>query len=145
MGADDGFVYQLEVGDSFDGSDIEAYFKLAYTHCGTPEYRKRFRQALFGMASDQSFSISVKPDFGYGSTNIGAHRKIDANLIGGGGVWDVAKWGQFNWSAQSVEEANIDITGTAKNMSLHIYSKGQTLPYTVHDVTIQYSPRRIIR
>lgn len=145
VGAENGFVYTLEVGDSFDGSDIEAYFKLSYHHYDSPEYRKRFRQALFGMASNQSFAISVKPDFGYGSTQISAHRKINADLLGGGGIWDVSKWGEFNWSAQSVEEANIDITGTSKNMSLHIYSKGQTLPFTVHDVTVQYSPRRIIR
>jgi hypothetical protein len=145
VGATDGFVYRLEVGDSFDGEEIEAYFKLAYHHYGSPELRKRFRQALFGMASDGSFSISVKPEFGYGSTKISTHRKVDADMNGGGGIWDVSKWGEFVWSAQSVDEAIIDITGTEKNMSLHVYSKGVTLPYTVHDVTVQYSLRRIIR
>ena len=145
VGASDGFVYQLEVGDSFDGSDIEAYFKLAFHHFGSPEMRKRFRQAYFGMQSGESFSMSVKPEFDYGSTDLAGHRKIDADLLGGGGIWDVSKWDEFIWSAQSVEEANIDITGTARNMSLHVYSKGQTLPYTIHDVTVQYSPRRAIR
>lgn len=145
IGADDGFVYQLEVGDSFDGADIEAYFKLPFFHFGSPELRKRFMRAQFSLQSDQSFTLCVKPEFDYGSTKLSGHRKVNADLIGGGGTWDVSKWNNFTWSVQSVEEAAIDLTATAKNMSLHVYTKGQSLPFTVHDVIIKYLIRRAIR
>ena len=145
-GANDGFIYELNMGTSFDGGDIESYIKPAFSSFGMPNKNKRFRSAIFGLESENNLTLRIKPEFDYGSIERSGHRVIDGAILGGGGQWNNDNWNEFAWSAQIVSETKIDITGTGKNMALLIYHKGaDTKPFTVYDVTIQYSIRGIVR
>jgi len=43
FGSDDGYVYQMDKGTSFDGTAIEGILRLSYYHFDTPTRNKRFR------------------------------------------------------------------------------------------------------
>lgn len=146
VGAEDGYVYEMEKGSSFDGAPIEAYCKLAFAHFGSPSRTKQFRHLVLGVEANSNVSLRIKPEFDYGSIERAGHRVIDSDLTGGGGQWDDDNWNEFTWSAQIISEAKCDITGTGRNMALLIYYKGdEAESFTLYDATIQYSMRGLRR
>jgi hypothetical protein len=42
FGSDDGFVYEMDKGTSFDGAEFFRYIRIPFNHCGSPGYLKRF-------------------------------------------------------------------------------------------------------
>lgn len=146
VGAEDGFIYEIEKGKSFDGAEIEAYAKLAFAHIGTPNQNKHYRYLTLGLEAPDELTLKVKPEFDYGSSERGGHRVVEASLEGQAGQWDNSDWGEFTWSSAIVSEAKMDITGTGRNMALLIYHKGaDTASFTIYDATIQYSMRGLRR
>lgn len=146
VGADDGYVYELEKGTSFDGGDIEAYLKLAFSHLGSPNQNKYFRSMIMGLEADTNLSLQLKPEFDYGSREHAGHRIIDASITGGGGAFDNTNWNEFNWSAQVVSDAKVDIGGNGRNLAILVYhNSASDSPFTIYDATIQYSVRGLRR
>lgn len=144
-GASDGFVYELDRGPSFDGAAVESYAKLAFGHVKMPQQKKRWRKAVIGLESHENITLRVKPEFDYGSIERAGHPVQDIPLIGGGGQWDNSNWNEFTWSAQLVSEAEVGIDGVGKNMALLIYHNAVSEPFTIYNVTIQYSMRGMVR
>lgn len=141
-GSDDGYVYQLEKGTSFDGYPYESFYRLAFNHFNSPRHRKRFRKAVFGIEANSEINLKVKPEFNYGDSATAGHRVIDIDVIGGGGVWDVSNWNEFVWSSQVLTEGYADISGTGRSLSFVVYSKSaEDDPHTIYDVTLHYSMR----
>ena len=145
-GSDDGFIYELNKGTSFDGASIESYLKLSFSHSGTPNHNKKYRYLTLGLEASDNLTLRVKPEFDYGSIERAGHRVETADIVGGGGQWGDSNWNEFTWSAQIVSEAKLDITGTGRNMALLIYHTGaDTNPFTIYDATIQFSMRGVKR
>jgi hypothetical protein len=142
VGAGDRYVYELEKGTSFDGAEIESYLKLSFSHLRSPNTNKFFRSLIIGLEAETNLTLQIKPEFDYGSREHGGHRAIDASLLGGGGAWENTNWNEFNWSAQIVSEARVDIGGIGRNLAILVYHKSATdKPFIVYDATIQYSLR----
>lgn len=144
-GADNGFVYEIDRGRSFDGDDIESYFKIPFYHYQSPDYRKRFRRAIAGIDSPEAITLKVKPEFNYGNPDSPSHQVRSENVLGGGGQWGLDDWNEFLWSAPIVGKAQADIAGSGENMALLFYHKGRSEPFTVYNVTVHYMIRRMSR
>lgn len=145
-GADDGFVYELDSGNSFDGAEIDASIKLSYDHVGMPQIRKRFRSARFNIDSSTSLTLEVKPDFDYATSKKMAHSVQDGDAVGGGAFWGEGVWGEFTWGSEIYPEAHVDITQTARNMSLTIHHASSSTPsFVLYNYTVTYSPRTLER
>lgn len=145
-GSSDGFVYEMDIGPSFDGAVITSYIKPSFGHVRSPQQKKRWRKAQIGLEAQGNLTLRVKPEFDYGSIERAGHAVRDVDLIGGGGQWDNAEWNDFIWSAQIVSEASVDIVGTGRNMALLItHQSADTLPFTIYNVTLQYSLRGMVR
>lgn len=144
FGSDDGYIYQDNVGASFDGSAIEAWCRTAFNHNGSPRMRKKYRRAILEVDVEDYAQVSVTFDLGYGTSDISEAAPATAqSLVGGGGYWDQFIWDNFTWDAQIVLDPVIKIDGTQKNISLLFYSnRAQDLPHTVQGATLEYTPRR---
>lgn len=145
VGTDQGFVFELERGGSFDGADIEAYFKIPFHHYGNPDYRKRFRRAIVGIDSTDPILLRIKPEFNYGDPGSASHPLRDEQVAGAGGQWGLDDWNDFVWSKPIVGKAQADIGGSGDNMSLLFYHKGAAKPFTIYNVIVHYMVRRLSR
>ncbi len=142
FGGSDGYVYRNDSGTSFDGAVIPAYMRLAYYHYKTPQIRKRFRKLTAGLNLDATPETNLKiiTDFDYGGVETPQSRPQDAAIYGGGSLWGIGVWGEFQWSGQAVGEAEAYIDGYGKNMSILISSESATEPaHIIHSLTITYS------
>lgn len=146
FGSDDGYVYELDKGTSFDGTSIEAMLRLNYYHYESPTHHKRFRKVHFEMTADSNVSLKFQPDFSYGDADVPEGRLVSLSVLGGGGFWDISNWNEFNWSGQVVSTSEENIDGVGNNMGILVISDATyENPHILQGVTVHYSVRRIRR
>lgn len=146
FGSDDGYVYQMDKGTSFDGSSIEAMLRLSYYHFDTPTRDKRFRKVQFEMTADSSVSVQFSPDYSYSDPDVPEARTRTLSIEGSGGYWNIDNWDTFNWTGQIISTSEENLDGIGTNMGMLILSEATyEQPHILQGVTVHYSPRRIRR
>lgn len=141
---EDGYVYELDQGTSFDGASVEAYLRLAFDHQGFPNVEKRYHRArLEGAAGGFLASISLAADF-VSEEGAGITFLENSFLFRGvGGFYDESFWNEFQWSTTIEGQAFADLGGIGESVSIVFISDSATEePHTLSTLTIFYSPRR---
>lgn len=147
MGDDEGWVYQIDAGTSYDGEAIEAYLRTSFMHQNMPNVVKRYHRArLEGKAAQQNSALFMTADFGYGDPNQAPSVQTDFTFYGGGAFWDEANWDEFFWDAQIEGQAFAPMDGIGENVSVIFGSNTATeSAHTLSTLTINYSQRRKLR
>ena len=143
---DDGYVYEMDAGVSFDGDAIDAYLRLPFVNLGSPTQNKRFIKATIEVDAEPNTDLQFTADFSYGNPDLPAHDEQAFEVSGAGAFWDTIAWNDFYWSSQieGIAEAHLDGLGT--NLSMVIMSSSDTLiPHSLHGVTLHWSPRGLKR
>lgn len=145
-GTEDGWVMRMDKGTSFDGKPIEAYFRLAFAHMGSPQKRKHFLKGIFNIQAAGRVDLKIKPLFNFNDPGSAAHRVSNLDIIGGGSNWDEGNWNEFIWSAQVNSEAYAELAGTGRNMAFVVYNNSATAaPFTFYDALVYYTLRNWYR
>lgn len=143
FGSDDGYVYQDNVGTSFDGSAIEAWIRLPFNHLKSPQTRKRYRRAIFEVKVVSYSAVSISYDLGYGNPDVNPAPATNSKILIGGGYWDQFTWDAFVWDSKIVTSPSLALEGTEKNISMLFYSnRNQDQSHTISGVTLMYTPQR---
>lgn len=146
MGSDDGQVYEMDKGSTFDGAAIEAFMKLYYYNSKSPRVRKRYRKLILEMTAILYANIRFKADYTYGDVNIEATNAQSFEMVGSGGNWGFANWDEFFWDAQDITQPELSMEGTGLNISLSFYSNTKLdFGHTLQGAVMHYTPRRIQR
>ena len=142
-----GYVYQLDMGTSFDGANIDAHISLAWDDINSPRILKRFRAASVEMQGNTYASISFGYFLGYASANIGQPVNVNyPSSFSGVPIWDTFVWDNFIWDGQTLAPTDVDMTGTAENVQVIISSTTNYIgTFNINSVIYHYSPRRGIR
>ena len=146
FGSDDGFVYQMEKGDSFDGALMEYYFRLPFAHLKYPRHVKRWFKAVLDVDAVIAPVLQWAIEFDYASNKKAPAQTQDygENIYTGGGIWGQAVWGAFIWGAQIVGQATAKLWGSGVNMSLLVRGESNYEPvHSIFGVSYHYSIRRI--
>jgi hypothetical protein len=151
FGSDDGYVYQDNVGTSFDGQPIEAWFRPAFNNLKSPRVRKQYRRGIFELVCDGYSQVNIGYDLGYANPDanppaVSLDTKINQKLnVTGGGYWDQFNWEQFIWDTPVVNTADVSLDGTENNIAFIVYSnRAQDDSCTFQGVNLLYTPRRIV-
>lgn len=146
FGSDNGYVYQFDVGTSFDGDPISASVNLVYDSIKTPRILKRFRKASVELAGDFYAQIQFGYDLGYRRADV--PQALDSTHAADlrSSYWDSMIWDNFVWDGSDVTPNEIGIDGTAENIAIRISSSSDLFrPFTVNTIIIHYTPRRGMR
>lgn len=146
FGSTNGFVYRLDAGTSFDGQPIAANINLVYNSVSSPRVLKRYRKAMVEMTGDSYAEIAFGYDLGYRSINLAQATDESYSKDLRSSYWDEFNWDRFVWDGEDISPSEIEVTGTAENMSIRIASVSSILePFTVNNIIVHYTPRRGIR
>ncbi len=149
FGSDDGFVYEAEKGESFDGANITYFLRTAFCHCKTPRQKKRFHKATLQVDGTDRPPLTFSPEFSYGALDQPPPSVFDfpeGTFNIGGGIWDTDFWGQFIWGGQLVGEAQAYIDGQGINVSLLIQGASNfERQHTLQSMTYNFSMRGLKR
>jgi hypothetical protein len=142
FGTDDGYVMQMDKGRSFDGESIFAWIRMAFWHFGAPNYNKIYHKCRLGIVADPLTTLYVIGEYDGGAESQPTSVESALNIVGGGGYWNQAIWNQFYWSAQILGEAEADLDGFGRNVSLTFVSDEDFQRFhTISRVTVDWSIR----
>ena len=142
FGSNDGYVYEMDAGTSFDGEAVEALARLPFGHLRTPQHTKRFRKILLEMDAPRGTEIEFTQEYNYGSSLVPRGITQDLRVLSGGGYWGGAVWGQFTWGGEVVGTAVGYLSGSGINISVLLRSVSSHVPpHTIHGMFIHYSLR----
>ena len=143
FGSDNGYIYEMDAGTSFDGAEIESVCRLAYTNLGSSEHFKRMVKATAFIDVEDKVTLNVVPDFNYADDDLPAQGATTFELIGNGGYYGQAVYGRERYSTPYISEANIPLDATALNVGFLFHSKEiWNKPHTIKSVTLHYYYRR---
>jgi len=146
FGSTNGFVYQMDLGTSFDGDAIPANINLVYNSTKSPRILKRYRKAAVELSGDSYAEIQFGYDLGYRTTAL--TQPADASYQNDlrSSYWDEMVWDNFVWDGADISPSEIEVSGTAENMSIRVSSNSDLFePFTVNTVIVHYTLRRGIR
>lgn len=144
MGSSNGYVYECDIGNSFDGANIEVFGRMAYHHSGSPDVFKHYRKGVIDVDVNGVTTLFATVDFNYG--NRAGQSGQEVEFLGGGGFWDVANWDEFKWSGQAFDQVVLKIEGDGYNIGLFFYGNSNREPsHTLYNVTYHSSLRKINR
>ena len=138
---DDGYLYQMEEGNSFGGSNIKTTFATPYMPINDTRVRKTFYK-MFLYTDPQgsvSFDVSLKLDFDQKDSV--QPTKIDFNNATG----TVAFLGQATFGSTAVFSSKLktlfetQIIGSAFVVSLQYTSDSTDPPFSLDAITLEYS------
>lgn len=147
FGSDDGYIYHMEKGTSFDGANIIAFFSTPYYHFKSPRMRKRFRTAVIQTKASSWVQAQSTFYMGYGAGNIGQESTRNMQFsAAGSALWDIANWDELSWDGVSDVPKNTDLQGTSENLSCVISCDSDMIkPFTISGFTVHFTERRLAR
>lgn len=146
FGSDDGYVYQMDAGTSFDGAALSAFIRLAFNASGAANLNKRYQKITLETDANPSATLTVTAQFSYGDPDQPAVLAQDFTVTGGGGFWDEALWDEFYWDNAVKGRAEARIDGFGFNISPTIYTSTiYEEPFTIHGMILNYSERGPLR
>lgn len=146
FGSNNGYVYEMDKGTSFDGLPIAANINLVFNSTRSPRLLKRYRKASVEMTGDSYAEIAFGYDLAYRSTAL--TQALDAAYTNDlrSSYWDTMTWDNFVWDGADLSPTEISMEGTAENMAIRISSVSTILePFTVNNIIVHYTVRRGLR
>lgn len=142
----DGYVYELDVGTSFDGDEISAFIALAFHHSKSPFYRKSYRRCKLRFSAGATAHLDVTYDLSFGDRD-SVYSETSSELVSGGGsYWDSSRWDRLFWDATYSQEVTIDTPGNGTSISLVISNESAIdESFTINSIQTQYSMGRLSR
>lgn len=145
-GSDDGYVYRLDSGTSFDGAELTALLRLTFNSLGSPTVNKRFHKAALELTAAPTTTLYLSGDFSYGDPDQPSVAEQEFSVAGGGGFWNEATWNEFYWSSrvEGVAEAHLDGIGTSISIAISTAAAYEAA-HTIHGLTLHYTVRGMVR
>lgn len=149
---DDGYVYELDKGSSFDGDVISAYFMTVFAHSKSPRVKKRYLRTILQFRAENTADLAVGYDLSYGNLDPGygeavsIGQNMNKSVQSAGGLWDTFDWDSFTWDSSYAQEINVDTKGRGESLALIVSSEtDENEPYTIHTAITHYSVGRLNR
>jgi hypothetical protein len=142
----DGWVYEADVGRSFDGSPIEAALILHSLSQGQPMTEKTYRYAVVETIADGPFSLTLAGEFNDSDPDTDIGEEAIASFFGAGSAWDLALWDLSFWDTSRLAKKRMAFEGAGYNVSpIFVSRSAEELPHQIKTLTVVYTPRRVSR
>ncbi len=136
---DDGYVYQMESGNSFDGASIPTTFATPHLPMDDPRIRKTFYK-LFLYTDPQGsvqFTVSLKLDFDSQGSIQPAPISIQ-NTQGVVGFFGTGTFGTTKFGTKLLKLFQTQVIGSGFTVSFQFESNDSNPPYSIDALTIEY-------
>lgn len=147
FGGDDGWVYRLDAGTSFDGGVIDYDFTTNYAHQKSPNQNKRYRRLKLEVAGESYVAFYASVDFGYGTVEREQWWTVPESPVPlYPAYWDDMTWDEFVWDGHSLNPLTVGIDGSGENIAITVRgSSAKFDSFTLNSAIVTYSPRRRLR
>ena len=144
---DNGYVYQLESGNSFDGSDISATYYGPFLPLDDPQIRKTFYKATMYTDPTGAVSMSLRLVLDLNRKNTGIIQPSAITLANDtsaiftfGGSDPVPLYGTATYSSNDVDSfLTSQLIGSGFNASIQITTEDTNPPFALDSLVLEYA------
>lgn len=136
---ENGYVYQLESGFSFDGANISCSFRTPYMSITDPQVRKTYYKHTLFFKSDvqTSLNLSVILDFD-GNDIVQPSTIILENDPRDLSVWGLFSWGDKWYTGNTRGVSKKQITGSSFTVALSYSETSASQPFVLDTAVLEY-------
>lgn len=120
FGSSDGWVYQMDIGTSFAGENIDMLMPLHFHNSKSARIDKKYHDASFEISGSiySTFNFSYELAYGLPTTPqpLGVDPDIAINFSSP--VWDEFVWDEFIWDGIVLAPSEVGLDGCGENISL---------------------------
>lgn len=144
FGSDDGYVYQMEKGTSFDGDPIEYVMITHFNHAGSPRLIKGYKSCALEVGGDGYSEAKFTYELDYGSSLIAQAARVQSKELSlFESRWDLFTWDEFYWDSVKLSISDFRLAGSGENIALIIRGESDyASPLKLTGAIIRYLPRR---
>ena len=142
---DQGFIYKMDSGNTFDGSIISCRLTTAFYHYGTPRQWKAFKRATFEVSAEDTQEFYMKVEFNYnelGNPNTIWHTPT-VYREDGTAVWGAGSWGTMVYGVGETVTNRVPLylQGIGTNMSYKVISnENYREPHIIQNIITDLEP-----
>jgi hypothetical protein len=116
VGADNGFIYELEMGRSWDGANMPWALRIAFHHLGSPNLQKQFHRAIVEGTAEEDCEMFLLPDFEYSNNEEAPYAEAERlEILAQGSYYDVGQWDQDQMDRAFTYKQSVPIVGVGTN------------------------------
>jgi hypothetical protein len=146
FGSDNGMVYQLDIGTSFDGEEKEAFLKLNFHYSKLLRILKKYLGLTMEANGSGYAEFNFTFELGYGATVIPQPGTVTNTLDYSTVLWDSFIWDSFIWDGVTLSPTMAKLSGSAENISLIILKTSDYFsPITLSGAHMRFIRRRALR
>ena len=141
FGHDDGYVYQMESGNSFDGANISASFATPFIPVNDPRLRKTFYKMFLYTDPQGSFTADVSLKYDFEEADVIQPASITFNNASGADAlafYGEAKYGTGEYGGTIQRLFDSQLIGSGFVVSLVFSSESTNPPYSLDALTFEY-------
>lgn len=148
-GDDQGFIYEADVGRSFDGDSISAAIKPIGLTQGSTIINKQYRRMDAEILAEGAFTLQFGFEFNDGDPEAEPTANVTttaARYAGAALIWDGSNWDRAYWDGSGLSRKRMPSIGQGYSISpLLSVNSDNELPHKINALTIVYTPLRMLR
>ena len=147
FGSDNGFVYQMERGVSFDGVDITTSLTMVFNNSKSYRALKKYRHLTLEITGSGYHQFAIGYDLSYLSNEAAQPELSQQTVEILSPKWDEFVWDEFIWDGDlPLFSKHVAINGNGHNLALKLLSNGVAYaPIKVSGAFLEYSNLRMLR
>lgn len=146
FGSDDGYVYQMEKGTSFDGSSIDAYVTLHFHSSKSMRVIKKYLSAVLEARGLGYAEFHVGHEISYADVSKAQSPAVPGSISFSDSQWDSDVWDVGYWDGATLGPSRYKLHGSGENISLTIRkSSDKFTPVTFSGALLRFIMRRGLR
>ena len=138
----DGYVYTMESGSSFDGSNIEALYESPYMPINDPQVRKTFYKMTLYVEPTGGFDIEAHVKYDLGARSVIQPPVINIETTGDAVAYYGASSSVYGTSSYGGTLDNVyanNVVGSGKTIALRIEDNSTNSTFTLDTALLEFS------
>lgn len=148
FGSTNGFVYRMDAGTSFDGSNIDYRFVTTFNAIGSPRLLKRFRKAALEVTGNTYAEFQFGWTLSYADATLKDQPQASSYASSlTQAYWDSGiTWDSFVFDGRNLAPSEVELCGSGENIAVTVSGSSNAYQsFTINTIVLHYSFRRGLR
>lgn len=139
-GGKNGYVYEHDKGNDFDGRKIEAEFRSPDSHFGDLGVRKTLHYLNMSISNVGPVSLYITPHFDFGSANIIQPSPTLFTLANAPAIYGASIYGNAYYASTADPLTRVPLQGSGSSIALKFYCNNDNPPFVIHGYHVEVFP-----